>query len=94
MTEYYSQLYDWQGKHAKEEARLLAAERSRRQRMRRIAGGVWLTAITLTTAALTIILFALLPQNGPSDGHTRCGVCRYILKGLLEPRCPECGRRI
>jgi len=28
------------------------------------------------------------------DGHTRCGNCGYILKGLAEPRCTECGRRI
>ena len=23
--------------------------------------------------------------------HTRCGPCGYILNGLTEPRCPECG---
>ena len=28
------------------------------------------------------------------DGNTYCGVCGYILKGLSEPRCPECGTRI
>jgi hypothetical protein len=28
------------------------------------------------------------------DGRTRCGWCGYILSGLREPRCPECGRRI
>ena len=28
------------------------------------------------------------------DGHTRCGKCGYILKGLTEPRCSECGERI
>ena len=28
------------------------------------------------------------------DGFTRCGDCGHILKGLSEPRCPECGLRI
>lgn len=28
------------------------------------------------------------------EGHTRCGQCGYILRGLSEPRCPECGRQI
>ncbi|MCZ6653216.1 MAG: hypothetical protein O7D91_09340 [Planctomycetota bacterium] len=31
---------------------------------------------------------------GSSEGHTRCGKCGYILKGLTEPRCSECGERI
>lgn len=26
--------------------------------------------------------------------HIRCLKCGYILKGLTEPRCPECGERI
>ncbi|MCP4249183.1 MAG: hypothetical protein GY778_19235, partial [bacterium] len=28
------------------------------------------------------------------DGYTRCGRCGYILRGIEEPRCPECGTRI
>ena len=28
------------------------------------------------------------------NGETRCRKCRYILKGITEPRCPECGERI
>ncbi len=35
----------------------------------------------------------LTPPDAP-DGHTRCGKCGYILKGLTEPRCSECGERI
>ncbi len=26
--------------------------------------------------------------------ETRCRKCGYILKGITEPRCPECGTRI
>lgn len=28
------------------------------------------------------------------DNETRCRKCGYILRGLTEPRCPECGERI
>ena len=28
------------------------------------------------------------------DGETRCRKCSYILRGISEPRCPECGERI
>jgi hypothetical protein len=28
------------------------------------------------------------------DIETRCRKCDYILRGLTEPRCPECGERI
>lgn len=26
-----------------------------------------------------------------SWGQPRCRKCRYVLRGLTEPRCPECG---
>ena len=28
------------------------------------------------------------------DDETRCRKCSYILRGLTEPRCPECGEPI
>lgn len=28
------------------------------------------------------------------DTETRCRKCDYILRGISEPRCPECGERI
>jgi rubrerythrin len=28
------------------------------------------------------------------DGYLHCLKCGYILKGISEPRCPECGERI
>ena len=41
----------------------------------------------------TVLAHALTPRE-KKDGHTRCGKCGYILKGLTEPRCSECGERI
>jgi hypothetical protein len=29
-----------------------------------------------------------------SDNETRCRKCGYILRGIPEPRCSECGERI
>jgi hypothetical protein len=29
-----------------------------------------------------------------TDSEARCRKCAYILRGIKEPRCPECGERI
>ena len=41
----------------------------------------------------TVLVHTLTPKER-LDGHTRCGKCGYILKGLTEPRCSECGEQI
>gem|GEM_PF-1935059 len=33
-------------------------------------------------------------QGARGDGETRCRKCRYILRGLSQPTCPECGTPI
>ena len=33
-------------------------------------------------------------ERKPTVGETRCRKCSYILRGISEPRCPECGERI
>jgi hypothetical protein len=43
--------------------------------------------------AVLVLVVWLWPRLAP-DGHTRCGNCGHILKGLTEPRCPECGQVI
>lgn len=48
---------------------------------------------TLTAmAGLGWVLLALEARR--RDSETRCRRCQYILRGLSEPRCPECGERI
>ena len=41
----------------------------------------------------TVHLYVVTPSE-PKDGHTRCGKYGYILKGLTDARCSECGERI
>lgn len=43
-------------------------------------------------AGLSLILAGRAPPRTP--GVTTCGWCGYALRGLREPRCPECGRAI
>lgn len=50
---------------------------------------------TLPETVLAVLLFAWLRRRwGPEPvggDETRCRVCGYILRGLREPSCPECG---
>lgn len=40
-------------------------------------------------------IFAALSCRPATPAHeTRCRKCGYILRGISEPRCPECGERI
>ncbi len=33
-------------------------------------------------------------ERPTADHESHCRVCGYILRGITEPRCPECGERI
>ncbi len=54
---------------------------------------VGLPSFFLSPLVSIFAFWRLTPPDAP-DGHTRCGKCGYILKGLTEPRCSECGERI
>ena len=46
---------------------------------------------------IAVMLYAMLSRfAGPAQvtNETRCRKCDYILRGITEPRCPECGERI
>ena len=54
------------------------------------------TAFALCTA-LGIGVYATVTRHWgprPFERETRCRRCGYILRGLTEPRCPECGESI
>ena len=40
------------------------------------------------------VIMACVKNAEVDSQHIRCLKCNYILKGLTEPRCPECGERI
>jgi zinc transporter ZupT len=50
------------------------------------------TATTLIALAVRAVLTKAYPA--PADHETRCRKCGYILRGITEPRCSECGERI
>ena len=58
----------------------------------------WVTEWTafLSLAAPPIFVAVLIYGLGKpfTDTETRCRNCGYILRGLTEPRCPECGEGI
>ncbi len=54
---------------------------------------IFLSGFVMAPLAATALAHLLTPRE-KKDGHTRCGKCGYILKGLTEPRCSECGERI
>ena len=54
---------------------------------------LFLSVFLIGPTITALFLYALTPRE-PNDGHTRCGKCGYILKGLTEPRFSECGERI
>src|SRR4026209_494990 len=39
-------------------------------------------------------LIRMFPSVHVLDCETRCCKCGYILRGITEPRCPECGERV
>ena len=55
---------------------------------------VWILAVSWAVAAGVFWLTGYRRAAPARDGKTRCGACGYVLEGLKEPRCPECGRAI
>ncbi len=60
----------------------------------KVISAMLVMSIFLIGPAVTTGIRYALTQRETKDGHTRCGKCGYILKGLTEPRCSECGERI
>jgi hypothetical protein len=54
----------------------------------------WFMPVTLLAFTVYGLLTRFLGPRSTHNGETRCRKCRYILRGISEPRCPECGERI
>jgi len=52
-----------------------------------------IAALALSTPS-TFLFAAGLQLPPRPDGDTRCRKCNYVLRGISELRCPECGERI
>ncbi len=88
---------EWDALRAKNDA-LLAQIAEREERIRHteertafLIQDAWIYVVAMFASVLTMAIFARLPRRGTLDGHTRCGQCGGILKGLTEPRCAKCG---
>jgi amino acid transporter len=66
--------------------------------LRPVMGGILsgLAAYILPPIVAALLVFACLIQDGSESTllETRCRRCGYILRGITEPRCPECGEHI
>ncbi len=56
-----------------------------------VGGSLQAVAFIVPVGAALLAYHTLRPLTPSKDGHTWCGHCGYLLKGLTEPRCPECG---
>ena len=52
------------------------------------------TPVLIVTTATYGILTRRYYRLKGFDNETRCRKCGYILRGISEPRCSECGERI
>ena len=52
----------------------------------------WLPPVLLGAVAVIAVRVSKSRQRLVTD-HPRCEKCGYILRRLVEPRCPECGRQ-
>ncbi|HOB73450.1 MAG TPA: hypothetical protein PKG54_02890 [Phycisphaerae bacterium] len=59
---------------------------------------IWLFAVASVFILSSVVAVAvhgrLIRRYGMEVRETRCRKCDYILRGISEPRCPECGERI
>jgi rubrerythrin len=54
----------------------------------------WFLPVLLIAFSIYGLLTWRFGPRAPPDSETRCRECGYILRGISEPRCPECGERI
>lgn len=71
----------------------------RYQRATDYRGGLALAFVAAAVSSGPALLAALLALTGflwsrMPDRETRCRQCRYVLRSLATPQCPECGTAI
>ncbi len=60
--------------------------------------GLFTTLLIIPSLGVCLTVYGVLSsqsiRNTIPDDETRCRKCGYILRGIPEPRCSECGERI
>ena len=62
--------------------------------LRRTDLNLAIMAVCAVVVSVSAALFLYRSSVPSPDRETRCRKCGYILKGITEPRCSECGERI
>ena len=66
--------------------------------VRELGIGVWRLLVSYPPVIIAgLVTYHLLTRRygpRPVDGETRCRKCGYILRGITELRCSECGEKI
>lgn len=67
-----------------------------RQQPYGLLAGLGVMGFVLCTGFGVAVYVLVTRVYGPRsyDSETRCRKCGYILRGITEPRCSECGERI
>lgn len=63
----------------------------------RVTDFFWYCAWGLAPSLGALLAYGLLTcwfGGSPADNELHCRRCNHILRGLSEPRCPECGEAI
>ena len=55
----------------------------------------WVSVVCVTALPGILVASAIVARMPRQpDDECRCRKCKYILRGMTEPRCPECGEQI
>lgn len=60
----------------------------------RLADDITAIVVAAPPVIVGILIYHWLTFRHRRDAFTRCGNCEYILRGLIYPRCPECGKDV
>ena len=57
-----------------------------------IAQGIQMAIVTVIFSPTAVVTYAILARiDDAAKAVARCAECGYVLLGLTQPRCPECG---
>jgi hypothetical protein len=99
LEEFQERYAYWSQARAKADVAYRLNLRDYEMRLLLITDTLWRISVAFvpalaSSALVCLLLLRRMKRRWSIDGYTRCGNCGYILKGLKEPRCPECSTPI